>query len=117
MKTRIELQEYLSVDGKCPFEDWFGSLKDIKTRAVIRARLNRIILGNLGDCKSVGKGVFEFRINYGPGYRIYFGKDGLRLIILLCGGSKSSQNRDIRQAKSYWADYCRRKNEQTDKKL
>ena len=92
MKTKpIEIQEYLTQNGKCPFDEWLRSLKDVKARALIRVRINRLILGNFGDCKSVGDGVSELRINFGPGYRIYFGRDGLILIILLCAGSKSSQ--------------------------
>jgi putative addiction module killer protein len=106
-----ELLEYITSDGKCPFEDWIKALKDVKARALIRVRLNRIILGNLGDCKSVGDGVSELRIDFGPGYRIYFGQDGHTLIILLCAGSKRNQKKDIDQAKRYWSDYLRRKNE------
>ena len=106
-----ELLEYITEDGKCPFDDWIKSLKDIKARAVIRVRLNRIILGNLGDCKPVGEGVSELRVDFGPRYRIYFGQDGTTLIILLCAGSKKSQTKDIDLAKLFWADYCRRKNE------
>lgn len=86
-------------------------MKDIKVRAVIRVRLNRIILGNFGDCKAVGEGVYELVVDFGPGYRIYFGHDGNILIILLCSGSKKSQKKDIELAKNYWADYIRRKNE------
>jgi len=106
-----ELLEYITEGGKCPFDDWIKTLKDIKARAVIRVRLNRIILGNLGDCKPVGEGVSELRVDFGPGYRIYFGQDGTTLIILLCAGSKKSQKKDIDLAKLFWADYCRRKNE------
>jgi putative addiction module killer protein len=106
-----ELLEYITADGKCPFDEWLKSLKDIRARALIRVRLNRIILGNYGDCKSVGDGVSELRIDFGPGYRIYFGQDGAILIILLCAGSKKSQRKDINLAKRYWADYLWRKNE------
>jgi putative addiction module killer protein len=64
-----------------------------------------IILGNLGDCQSVGNGVFELRIDYGSGFRIYFGQIGMTIVILICGGDKSTQDRDIRQAKEYWTNY------------
>ena len=71
-----EIREYLEPDGKYPSMNWLRSLKDVKARARIRARINRIRLGNFGDCKSVGSGVSEFRIDYGPGYRVYFGRVG-----------------------------------------
>ena len=92
-------------EGKCPFNDWLLNLKDIKARAIIRARLERVKLGNLGDCKSVGEGIAELRISFGPGYRVYFGQDGVRIIVLLCGGDKSSQRRDIAKAKLLWMEY------------
>lgn len=76
--------------------------------ARIRVRLNRVRLGNFGDCKSVGGGVSELRVDYGPVYRIYFGKDGTKIIILLCGGSKKTQAKDIKLARHYWAEYQRR---------
>jgi putative addiction module killer protein len=79
-------------------------LKDAKGRAVIRVRLNRLAQGNLGDCKPVGNGLHELRIDFGPGYRIYFAEDGPSLILLV-GGDKNSQARDIREAKEYWRDY------------
>ena len=69
------------------------------------ARLNRIRLGNFGDCKSVGSGVEELRIDFGPGYRVYYGRDGVLVVILLCGGSKRAQDRDILKAKGYWGKY------------
>ena len=77
----------------------------LRARAKIRARLDRVEEGNLGDYKSVGEGVFELRIDYGSGYRIYFGQEGSRIIILLCGGDKSTQAQDIRKAQEYWEDY------------
>lgn len=80
-------------------------LKDSKARAIVRARLNRIELGNFGDCKSVGDGVFEFRISYGPGYRVYFGRVGEIIVVLLCGGDKGTQKHDIVNAKNFWKEY------------
>ena len=106
-----EIREYLKPDGGCPFRSWLKSLKDIKARAKIRVRINRIRLGNFGDCKSVGSGVSEFRIDYGPGYRVYFSRVGKKLVLLLCGGSKKNQEKDIKLAKEYWNDYKKRKNE------
>jgi len=84
------------------------SLKDVRARAKIRTRIDRIILGNFGFCDSVGLGVMELKIDFGPGYRIYFGQLGNRLLILLCGGDKGTQREDIRTAHSYWLDYRRR---------
>jgi putative addiction module killer protein len=100
-----EVRTYLTKDGEAPYEEWLAKLRDARTRGIIRARINRVRLGNFGDCLSVGDGVFEFQIDYGPGYRVYFGQEGSDLVILLCGGDKSSQHRDIDKAKEYWADY------------
>ena len=105
---KIELLEYITEDGENPFHKWLNSLKDSAMRARIRVRLNRLRLGNFGDCKSVGKGVSELRIDYGPGYRVYFGKSETTIVILLSGGSKKSQTKDIKLAQKYWADYKRR---------
>ena len=91
--------------GKRPFVDWLNSLGDSRARSIIRARLNRIELGNFVDCKSVGKGVLELRVFYGSGHRIYFGRQGEAIVILLSGGDKSSQKRDIKQAQTYWKEY------------
>ncbi len=91
--------------GKCPFSEWLLTLNDSKGRAVIRARLERVRLGNLGDCKNVGGGVNELRVSFGPGYRVYFGQDGATLVVLLCGGDKSTQRRDITKAKLLWMEY------------
>jgi len=106
-----EIREYLRPNGRCPFRNWLRSLKDVKARAKIRARINRIRLGNFGDCKSVGSGVSEFRIDYGPGYRVYFGRIGEKIVLLLCGGSKKNQEKDINLSKEYWDDYKKRKKE------
>lgn len=80
------------------FAQWFASLRDAKARAVINARLRRVELGNLGDCAPVGEGVFELRIHYGPGYRMYFVQRDLEVVVLLAGGDKSSQSKDIKRA-------------------
>lgn len=81
------------------FRDWLGALRDRSARARIQVRLDRLALGNPGDVKPVGEGVSELRITYGPGYRVYFVQRGAVLIILLCGGDKASQSRDIERAK------------------
>lgn len=104
----IKLFVYETEDGRKPYSEWFEELRDKKTKGVVQARLNRIRMGNLGDCKPVGEGVFEFRMDIGPGFRIYFGKEGAEIVILLCGGIKKGQSRDIQRAIEYWADYRRR---------
>jgi putative addiction module killer protein len=107
MKER-ELREYLTETGHNPFREWLHSLRDLQARARIRVRLNRVRLGNLGDCKPVGEGVMELRLDFGPGYRVYFGQQADVLVILLCGGDKRTQTRDITSAKQYWQSYKRR---------
>jgi putative addiction module killer protein len=100
-----ELREYLTADGRSPFADWLDGLRDRRARARIDTRLARVRLGNLGDYQSVGDGVYELRVFYGPGYRVYFGFEAQRVILLLAGGIKDTQPRDIAAAKSYWANY------------
>ena len=106
--TIIELLEYLAENDRNPFREWLEGLRDRQARAKIRVRLNRIRLGNFGDCKSVGGGVSELRIPHGPGYRVYFGRRGNAVVILLCGGDKKTQSKDIALAQAYWDDYLRR---------
>jgi len=87
-----------------PFKEWLNSLQDGKTQTIILNRINRVRLGNLGDCKYLDEGVHELRIHYGPGYRVYFGELDDVIVILLCGGTKRSQSRDIKRAKEYWLE-------------
>lgn len=89
---------------ECPVTEWLSSL-DSRIRARIVSRLGRIRNGNFGDHKSVGDGVSELRMPFGAGYRVYYGVDGQTVVILLCGGDKSSQRMDIERAKEYWRDY------------
>jgi putative addiction module killer protein len=103
-----EVQEYETADGRAPFSEWLGTLSDKKTRARILKRITRIYLGNLGDIKPVGDGVIELREHHGPGYRIYCGEERDKIVVLLCGGEKDSQEEDIKRAKQYWSDYRRR---------
>ena len=93
-----------------PFSDWLASLRDARAVGIVRARLNRIRLGNFGDCKSVGGGVDELRIDFGPGYRVYYGRAGSLVVVLLCGGTKRTQARDIVTAQAYWKGYLDAKN-------
>lgn len=98
------LEKYVTGRGNCPFDEWFKSL-DAQTRARINARLNRLRLGNFGDFKGVGTGVYELRLFFGPGYRVYYGLVGKQVVLLLAGGTKKQQNRDIRAAQQFWAEY------------
>ena len=102
------LEYYITETGKIPFKDWLESLKDIHARAKIRIALDRIRLGNLGHAKSVGDGVHELKIDYGPGYRVYYGFVGATIVLLLLGGDKASQSKDISRAKEYWKTFKRR---------
>jgi putative addiction module killer protein len=100
-----KIQIYQTSNRESPFTIWLDYLNDINAKARILQRIDRIALGNFGDCEPVGEGVHELRIAYGPGYRIYFGNDGKQLVILLCGGTKRQQGKDIKKAKEYWEDY------------
>ena len=106
----MELRNYVSPDGQDLFDGWFAAL-DPQAKAKITARLVRMKNGNFSNVKGVGEGVFEKKIDWGPGYRIYFGKDGKALIILLGGGSKARQDRDIQNVRERWKEYARRKKE------
>ena len=103
-----EIQRYITPDGKIPFTEWLNSLRDSKARFRINSRLKRVGFGNLGDYRFVGEGVWELRIDYGPGYRVYFGQVETTVVLLLCGGDKSTQAQDILKAKEYWIDYEKR---------
>ena len=100
--------EYLEQDGSSPYAKWFQRLEHTAA-ARISTALYRMEQGNLSNVKAVGKGVSEYKIDFGPGYRIYFGQDGDVLIILLGGGSKKGQTRDIQQAQQRWKEYKARK--------
>lgn len=100
-----ELRIYRTKTDKEPFTAWIESLKDRIGRAQITNRLNRVALGNYGDCEPVGDEVYELRIHYGPGYRIYFSEQEKTIILLLVGGTKRTQKTDINKAKQYWAEF------------
>lgn len=99
------IRYYRAKSGKIPFEQWISRLKDSKTRARIFRRIERVALGNYGDCKSVGSGVLELRLAFGAGYRVYFAEENGVAIILLVGGDKSTQQTDIDKAKQYWCEF------------
>jgi putative addiction module killer protein len=96
---------YANKNGNEPYTEWLASLKDQKIKERIRARIRRLESGLYGDCESVGEGVLELRMFFGSGYRVYFAEDKENIVILLCGGDKSSQKQDIKAAKEYWKDY------------
>ncbi len=106
--TPRELIIYETEQGEAPFSEWLDSLRDRLARARIRKRLSRVELGNLGDYKAVGEGVYELRIDYGPGYRVYYANIDLIIILLLFGGDKDTQEKDIEQAKQFWNDFKQR---------
>jgi putative addiction module killer protein len=99
---KLELQ-----NGLVPFDEWFDSLHDKRMQATVDARLTRVRAGNFGDCKSVGGGVFELRISFGPGLRVYYGLHGQQVVVLLGGGDKRSQSRDIRRVQQLWQQFTK----------
>jgi putative addiction module killer protein len=106
----VKILEYLAPNGRSPYAEWFEGL-NAQAAAKVSVALTRLAQGNFGNVKSVGSGVYEYRLDFGPGYRVYFGKEGNRLIILLGGGSKKRQQRDIGEAIARWQDYKKRKQE------
>ena len=104
----IELRYYLAGNGYSPFEHWFTGL-DAAAAAKVSVALARLEQGNISNAKRVGEGGLEYRIDWGPGYRVYFGRDGDVLVILLTGGAKKRQQHDIKMAKGMWEDYRRRR--------
>jgi putative addiction module killer protein len=103
------LEIYQGQNGKEPFNDWLYSIRDIRTRARIDNKIERLRAGNFGDFRSLGSGVFELRLHFGPGYRVYYGRLGNEIVVLLAGGDKSSQAEDIQKAQEYYKDYKRNK--------
>lgn len=104
----IEVVRYCGEDGREPFAEWLRSLRDKAAQARIRVRLQQVQTGNFGDCEPVGEGVIELRVHVGPGYRVYCGRHGKAVVLLLWGGDKCSQARDIRRAKALWSEWKRR---------
>ena len=106
--TRKKIKIFQDSNGNEPFAKW---IKTVSTpiRARIFTKLDRVETGNLGDCKFIGEGVSEFRLHFGPGYRIYYGEIDNTIILLLCGGDKSTQTKDVKKAKKYWNEYISRR--------
>jgi putative addiction module killer protein len=105
---KMDILFYIGADGLSPFEKWFLSLS-AEAGAKVTVAISRLERGNLSSVKTVGEGVLEYRIDWGPGYRVYFGRDGATVVILLTGGTKQRQQRDIKTAKALWIDYKRRR--------
>jgi putative addiction module killer protein len=108
MKTAIDVRHYLSRAGKDVFDDWWSDLAAPRAQAKIAARINRLAAGNFGDCKPLGQGVCELRIDWGPGYRVYYAMVGRACVLLLSGGDKPKQSSDIERAIGYLKDYKER---------
>ena len=104
-ETRYQLEYYQQENGDVPFREWLHSLRDSLAVERIRARLTRIRAGNFGDVRTLGDGVAEIKIDHGPGYRLYYAMSGKTVVLLLIGGDKSTQKRDIKTAKDYWREY------------
>lgn len=103
-----DIRFYTDASGRAPFEEWLNALKDVQGRARIRARLARLLAGNFGDCKPLRDGVQELRIDHGPGYRVFLSRQGPVLVLLLCGSDKSEQDKAIKLALAYLADWKQR---------
>jgi putative addiction module killer protein len=108
MSEAIELRRYQTTSGRDIFGDWLAGLKDTRTKAKILARIDRLSLGNFGNCKSLRDGLFELRIDWGPGFRVYYAMVSRSCVLLLCGGDKRKQSADIRRAVEYLKDYGER---------
>ena len=104
----IEIRHYVSRSGKDVFDHWLTQLADTRAQAKIAVRIDRLAAGNFGDCKSLQQGLFELRIDWGPGYRIYYAMVGVACVLLLCGGDKRKQSSDIDHALRYLKDYKER---------
>jgi putative addiction module killer protein len=103
--VELDVLIYQTADARKPFAVWLDALKDRLARARIRTRINRLALGNPGDHRALDGGLFELRIDWGPGYRVYFARTGNTIVLLLCGGDKTTQQKDIEHAKAYFQDY------------
>lgn len=103
-----QIEDYQTEDGRLPFKEWLSGLIDRQAKARVITRVQRMAAGNLGDCKPIQEGVWELRINYGPGYRVYYAQAGSKLLLLLIGGDKRKQQADIEKAVGYWKDWKRR---------
>lgn len=106
----MEVVRYITESGRDVFGEWLADLDDPRAYAKILVRIDRLAAGNLGDCKSLRDGVSELRVDWGPGYRVYYAMTGRLRVLLLCGGDKRKQAADIKRAVDYWKDYKQRMN-------
>ncbi|MDP1557602.1 MAG: type II toxin-antitoxin system RelE/ParE family toxin [Nitrosomonas sp.] len=104
----LKVSDYISDDGYDPFKMWLENLSDRQARARILVRIQRLAAGNFGDCKPIAEGIWELRIDHGPGYRVYYAKAGEKLILILAGGDKRRQQADIETAIEYWNNWKRK---------
>ena len=104
----VELLRYRRENGREPFTEWLSAVRDLVAAARIRIRLRQVEVGNFGDCAPVGEGVIELRVHVGAGYRIYCGRHGKAVVLLLCGGDKSTQTTDIKRAREMWSEWKQR---------
>jgi putative addiction module killer protein len=105
MENVIEIRHYVNRAGKDVFDDWLTELADARAQAKIASRINRLAAGNFGDCKSLREGLYELRVDWGPGYRVYYAMIGKICVLLLCGGDKRKQSGDIERALQFLKDY------------
>jgi len=108
MQNEIEVRRYVNAAGRDVFGDWLSRLTDIRAQAKVATRINRLAAGNFGDCRSLREGLCELRIDWGPGYRVYYAMVGKACVLLLCGGDKRKQSSDINRALQYLKDYKQR---------
>lgn len=108
----VEIRHYITSDGKDVYLDWLRKLRDMRARIAIDRRVNRVELGNFGDHRFCRDGVWELRVDVGPGYRVYYAVAGKELVLLMCGGDKGTQGTDIDRACDYWQDWHRRTNDE-----
>jgi putative addiction module killer protein len=106
----MELRHYLTEAGRDPFQEWLDKLKDLTGRVAIQRRVDRVAAGNFGEHKALKDGVWELKIDIGPGYRVYYALEGGSIVLLLLGGVKRTQSADVKKAVRYWRDYRQRRN-------
>ena len=105
----MQIRHYLTPSGRDPYQDWLDGLRDLTGRVAIQRRVDRVAAGNLGEHKFLHDGVWELKIDVGPGYRVYYAPERGARVLLLCGGSKRTQTADIKTAVQYWRDYQQRR--------